>query len=567
MLESLSPEASAALVTERHRALVGREPVPEMVETVVGRAEGNAFYLEQLTDYVMAHAPRADGSLDPDALDLPPSLQSLVLSRIDAQAEGPRRAVKIASVIGREFRSPLVAAAYPELGVESAVHGDLLALTETRLIALEDPANRGFAFGHAVTRDVAYDALPFSVRTVLHGRVGDVLEQEPGGPHRHLTLLAHHYSVSDNLPKARHYLGAAAAAARAVYANEAAIAYLEKVLPLVGTDERTGVLLDLAESLEVGGDWAAAERAVTQARESAESVGDPGGVARSRTARAELARKQGRYAEAEEELAAAEAASLEIGDEAARARVLHLRGTLASQQGDPRRARRAYEASLALRERLGDEAGVAALLTNLALVAEDEGDLVEAERLGEEGLVRRRALDDRRAVSVSLTNMGMLATVRGDLRLALERFLEAQALAEEVGDPWVVAVGRHNLGNVTRDVGDLDASAGHFASALRAYAERDDRWSLAHLFEDIALWLLARGPEEGAEAVWLVAAAEQLRDEIGAPRFPPTEATLEAALAPARSGLPTEVLDRASGSGRAAGLGATVLRAERLLGR
>ena len=112
-------------------------------------------------------------------------------------------------------------------------------------------------------------------------------------------------------------------------------------------------------------------------------------------------------------------------------------------------------------------------------------------------------------MSVSLTNMGMLATARGDLQQALERFVEAHALAEEVGDPWVVAVGRHNLGNVTRDLGDLDEAAGHFVPALDAYAEHDDRWSLAHVFEDVAVWLLARGPAGDAEAVSLLAAAER----------------------------------------------------------
>ncbi len=565
VLDSLAPEASATLATERHRALVGSDPAPELLEMVVGRSEGNAFYLEQLVDYVLAHSARADGTVDPDALELPPSLHSLVLSRIDAQPEGPRRAVKVASVIGRAFGSRLVAAVYPDLGREPVVHGDLLALTQTRLIDLEDPQERAFAFGHAVTRDVAYDSLPFAMRSLLHGHVGDVLEGEPDGPRRHLDLLAYHYSRSDDLPKKRHYLGEAAAAARAAYANEAAISYLEQVLPLVEPGERPGVLLSLAEAIEVGGDWAAAEENVARAREAAEAVDDAAGVARARTAHAELARKQGRYVEAESELTAAEAAFSEVGDMDGRARVLHLRGTLASQQGHPDQARAAYEASLALRETLGDAAGVAALLTNLALVAEDEGDLTEAERLGEEGLARRRALDDRRAVSVSLTNMGMLATVRGDLAAALDRFVEAQALAEEVGDPWLVAVGRHNLGNATRDLGDLDAAAGHFGAALGAYDERDDRWSLAHLFEDIALWMLARGPEGDAEAVSLLATAEQLREEIGAPRFPPTEAALAEALAPARERTPSDILDRAAATGRTAALDLTVLRSGLLL--
>ena len=133
---------------------------------------------------------------------------------------------------------------------------------------------------------------------------------------------------------------------------------------------------------------------------------------------------------------------------------------------------------------------------------------------------------------------------------ALERFVEAHALADEVGDRWLTAVGLHNLGNVTRDLGQLDEAAGHFLPVLDAYAENDDRWSLAHVFEDVAVWLLARGPAGDAEAVSLLAAAERLREEIGAPRFPPTEAALAEALAPAQARTPADVLDRAAASGR-----------------
>ena len=117
-------------------------------------------------------------------------------------------------------------------------------------------------------------------------------------------------------------------------------------------------------------------------------------------------------------------------------------------------------------------------------------------------------------MSVSLTNMGMLATVRGDLSLAVERFVEAQALAEEVGDPgwWPSAATTSATPAVTWATWTLPRAISRRPSG--AYDDRDDRWSVAHLLEDIALWLLARGPEGDAEAVSLLATAEQLREEI-----------------------------------------------------
>ncbi|MGC4108857.1 MAG: tetratricopeptide repeat protein [Nocardioides sp.] len=564
VLGALDSAAARLLVTQRHLALVGHDPAPELVDTVVARAEGNPFYLEQLVEYVSSQTGDGAGAED---LELPASLHSLVLSRIDAQDESTRRAVKVASVIGRDFLTLFVATVYPDLGAETAVDADLVAAAATRLIELVDPVDRAWAFGHIVTHDVAYDSLPFSTRSVLHGRVGDALEAQDDGPRRHLDLLAFHYSRSDDLPKKRHYLWEAATAARAAYAQETAIAYLEQLLPVVEPEQRDDVLLQLAEALTISGDWVAAEDAVHRARLAAEDVGDVTGVADSRVARAELDRKQGHYAEAEAELTAAESAYTGLGDRGGLARVLHLRGTLANQQGHPERAQQAYQESLELRRELGDEAGVAAMLTNLALVAEHLGDLDAAEQLGQEGLARRRGLGDRRAISVSLTNMGMLATAREDLPLARERFVEAQALAEEVGDPWVVAVGRHNLANVSRDLGDLEPAAADFRVALGAYVLRDDRWSVAHILEDIALWWLA-GADSGdpdaadAAAVYLLAAAERLRGEIGAPRFPPTQAALDAALAPARERSDAAALEAAAASGAAAPLEDAVHRAE-----
>jgi hypothetical protein len=157
--------------------------------------------------------------------------------------------------------------------------------------------------------------------------------------------------------------------------------------------------------------------------------------------------------------------------------------------------------------------------------------------------------------------------VRGDLPLARERFVEAQLLAEEVGDPWVVAVGRHNLANVSRDLGDLGPAASDFRVALAAYVERDDRWSVAHVLEDVAVWRLLGDQRCDADAAYLLGAAERLREEIGAPRFPPTEAAIDEALQPARRRTSPAVLDQAAADGVKADLDDVVGRAEEVLAR
>ena len=99
VLEPLEPEASAG---PRRRAAPGarpgttRRPRCSRRSSAGPRATPSTSSSSSTTS--LAHAARADGTDDPDALELPPSLHSLVLSRIDAQPEGPRRAVKVASV-------------------------------------------------------------------------------------------------------------------------------------------------------------------------------------------------------------------------------------------------------------------------------------------------------------------------------------------------------------------------------------------------------------------------------------------------------------------------------------
>ena len=68
-------------------------------------------------------------------LQLPESLHSLVLSRIDTMAEGPRRTLKVASVVGRVESGPaagrivavrqgplLATSFHPEVGGDTRVH-------------------------------------------------------------------------------------------------------------------------------------------------------------------------------------------------------------------------------------------------------------------------------------------------------------------------------------------------------------------------------------------------------------------------------------------------------------
>ena len=107
-LQPLSGEAAAQFVALKLAQLLGAttEVAPKLVERITTQAEGNPFYIEELLNYL--HYQHVDFR-DQAALtqiELPDSLQRLVLSLIDQLSESQKITVKVASIIGRVFGLP-----------------------------------------------------------------------------------------------------------------------------------------------------------------------------------------------------------------------------------------------------------------------------------------------------------------------------------------------------------------------------------------------------------------------------------------------------------------------------
>ena len=527
----LGAEETRALAARSLEELFGGPPPPGSVELVVERAEGNPLWVREMCRYLHDRAVAAEelGEDAPAAGALPDTLQGLVLGRLDLLEETPRRTAKVASVVGRRFAGGLVRRSWPDLGAEGDVRQALQQLRRRGLTTPEDVSADTWLFTHGVLRDVAYESLPFSLRSRLHDGVAAALESgDFGDVERHLDALAHHAWHGGDDDRKRRWLRRAGEAAQERYANDTALLHYRRLLEVLPEGERAEVHVRIGKVLELQTEWEEAAASYERGRAAAEAAGDTATAAWATVWSAEVARKRGQYPEAASLLDAAGAAFAGLGDDAGSAQVWHFAGTLAAQQGELGTARDHYTRSLETRERLGDRAGVAALLSNLAIVAEYEGDYDEAGALGERALAVRRELGDRWAIGISQNNLGMLATLRGRPREALERFEESMRLHAEVGDAWMVALGHNNIGNAHRDLGEHDLARASYARALEAYRRFGDEWALAVLYEDVALLLAAVGAT--ADAWRLVGASDALHDHLGSPRTPDVATRLEQAL-------------------------------------
>jgi predicted ATPase len=220
-----------------------------------------------------------------NAVKVPGTVQAVLASRIDRLSAEEKELLQTLAVLGREF--PLGLVQRVTLKREDELERMLSRLQAGEFI-YEQPAasDLEYIFKHALTQEVAYNALLIERRKLLHERAGLGLESMfAEQSDDHLGELAHHFSRSDNVAKAVEYLERAGQQAlqRSAYADaisslSAAIDLLQRLPDSPGRIHRE-LLLQLAfGSALIGVKSRGApevERAYTRARELCERLGDP----------------------------------------------------------------------------------------------------------------------------------------------------------------------------------------------------------------------------------------------------------------------------------------------------
>lgn len=233
-LEALGQEQSLELARRR----LGVEKLPESLASLLcEKAAGNPFFCEELVRELLERKAIAveDGQcrlLVPDlrALSLPNTLQGVITSRIDRAPPHLQLPLKVASVIGRVFDPDTLRAIYPVTDERPLLESYLTALDTLGFTPLESPLpNLQYIFKHVITRDVAYNLMLFTQRRDLHRALAELIERKRAEDiDQFLPLLAHHWTMADDKPKAIAYLMRAAKQALDNYANPEVLSFLSE---------------------------------------------------------------------------------------------------------------------------------------------------------------------------------------------------------------------------------------------------------------------------------------------------------------------------------------------------
>ncbi len=200
-LEPLSPESSRTLLDALPQS---RGLDRSSLELIVLSAEGNPLYLEELLNaFVEGRARRPEETWAPTATGgrlFTPSLQGLMLARLDRLPASTRTLAQAAAVIGR--RVPLGLLAHVDSSADIA--DDLAVLIEADVIR-EARRYRDieYVFRHGLLREAILSTLPPPRRRELYRAVVVAFDEYfAGSADEHAELLAHYLVRSGDLARA-----------------------------------------------------------------------------------------------------------------------------------------------------------------------------------------------------------------------------------------------------------------------------------------------------------------------------------------------------------------------------
>src|SRR5215469_3350597 len=489
--------------------LAGGLRLPTSLEDrILTAAGGNPLFVEQMVAILIDAGTiyKSDGGWNIaggyEQAVVPPSVSSLIASRLDRLPALERAVLERAAVIGLDFQPVAINALAADAEAAADLGPALSALCDKRLIRLTDVGRDDdqYQFTNLLVRDAAYDRLLKRTRARMHERFADWLlrasgdrvaeQEEIVGYHleqsfQYRTELGPVDEQARSLgDRAARHLGIAGSKAVGHGDMPASASLFQRAAGLLdeGHSDRPRFLLQAGEALGAIGELTSAAAALDKALAGAASMRDSA-IAEARAA--ELARLQLRFAtgaasahdsvvaQARELIDELEAA----GDHAGLARawlLLTVAYFNASQFG---RAADAADKLIRHATEAGDETTARRYAGGLAQSALF-GPTPVSEAIAICEQVLGRVTEDRKATALTEAALAHLEAMRGNFAEARLRYRHSRALLEEFG--WRLTAAGTSLDSAPVEMlaGDLEAAE---AELRRDYQTLDQMGERTHL--------------------------------------------------------------------------------------
>jgi class 3 adenylate cyclase/tetratricopeptide (TPR) repeat protein len=483
MLEPLSDDDTGRMIDE----LLGQAGLdPAIVGRIVGAAEGNPLFVEQMVSMLVDNGTLRRGSDGwivtgvAGKIVVPPTIHALLAARLDDLAEGERAVVEPASIVGLIFAEAAVEHLIDD-SRRSAVPDCLATLARKQFVKpdkLDD--DEAYRFGHQLIRDTVYGSLLKRERATLHERFvdwADEINRQRGRETEFEEILGYHLEQAHRYhselgPLDEHGISLgfrasqrlAPAGRRAMARGDfpAAANLLDRAARLLdeGQPERPRLLIAAGEAYLEIGEFATAEHVLEQAAAEAGSLSNRSLATTAELVRLQLHLRSDASTSIKDVMGATLAAINELeaaADDTALARAWRLLELAHGVSGRYLPAGEANERAIEYAKRAEDR------VLERRLYASSAQAVLSGPMPALSGIARCEALiqlgeGDRRAQAMTLAALAHLRAMVGDFDRARDDYRRGRAILEELGL-------RFDASTMSIDSGPIELLAGDPAAA------------------------------------------------------------------------------------------------------
>lgn len=264
-------------------AVTGVTPRDSLVRLVHQETEGNPLFLVELARVLLEEGTLGvSGGIELARLPVPRGVRDAIARRLRPFSDDSVRALRVASILGREFALDAVSAL---AGMPIRETLELMQGPLDEQLLTEVPETRGrLRFAHVIIRECLYDDIPRALRQQLHRRALQVLEPLYGDEiEQHVAELAHHAyegaGDEGHWAEAISYSRRAGDRALSLLAYEEAVRLQRQALDSLEQSRsgdsalRCELLLGLGEAQSRAGDEAGSKASFLRGAELAQALG------------------------------------------------------------------------------------------------------------------------------------------------------------------------------------------------------------------------------------------------------------------------------------------------------
>ncbi|MBN1580858.1 MAG: tetratricopeptide repeat protein [Anaerolineae bacterium] len=561
-LEALPEHSSLDLLQSQ---LPTEPEMPQRLQDIILKnAQGNPLFIVEMAHALIENYMSYDAQTgvyrarqDLDRVQVPDTVSRVILSRLDRLDEQSRNMLKVASAIGRAFQQWLLQSVYPYQTNTAEMEARLLELVQKEI--LDRAASGGqtslaeiaYLYRHVMTREVAYESLLYAERRDLHSKIAQSIEaQRDAHLDEYLEVLAEHYTLAEEWPRALPHHIKAAQRAQAVYANQDAIHRYRQALQVAehvpdSREEQIVAYEGLGDTYELTGQYTESLESYAQARTVLKLLSPTLDIQRHR---ADLCRKtglihdrRGEYNSALEWVdrglglvgtaACIETARLYLGGASVfqregqwkrviewcqlslditatldtkearqvAAHAYRLLGNSYRRLGETEKVRHYYERSLETYQELSDQPGIAHAFSSLATFYRYLDDWPRATDYYQQALAILKRIGELRGQAVISNNLAELMLNRGNLKSARIWYLQSLSISKELGLNFGVALVNNNLGYTAIRGGKWQRALDHLQQSLDMFEKIGSEEFLPELYRHLAEAHLGQGDVEQAQ--------------------------------------------------------------------